>query len=155
MEFGFSGSSWWMSIIQISLSVRVSRQPLLGRYSINFFKLLMWLAYILYPLITLCDTQCMTLPDSIIVWYPQLPHSRTWCWTHGRLNEPHNIFIIYHFPDSGHHSGFPTTPYSIHPNYHKFNGFILNMVNESVEFVMVGVGSVRCCWKSRVVARIW
>ena len=29
-----------------------------------------------------------------------------------------------------------------------------NMVNESVEFVIVGVGSVRCCWESGVVARI-
>ena len=66
-------------------------------------------------------------------------------------------FTIFLFPDSGHHSRFWTTPYTTHPNNnisYRFIHHIPNIVNESVGFVMVGVGGVRCCSESRVVARI-
>ncbi len=65
-------------------------------------------------------------------------------------------FTIYLFPYLGHHSRFSTTPYTTHPNnIYPTDSFARDrIVNESVEFVMVGRGGFRCCWESGVVARI-
>ncbi len=78
-------------------------------------------------------------------------------WWKSTQYEPHNIFIIYHLPFSGFGPPLRIPNNTVHHPPQSiiiFNGFIHHIQNKSIEFVMVGVGSVRCCWESGVVARI-